>query len=200
MHFDPSQRIQARLCTATTQSSLADHQLLPVYYAHARSQRSRQFLRCEFEGFHEPEIIQKRRYTWMGREARIDCYFAEPLAVQYIWIETSHTALEGSRLKLRVDGELLAENLLVVGSKTIQVRLPQPRTVQHVKLQIESTTFVPAQIQPGSHDSRQLGVSLRGIVFAHRRRAHRIRKESSASSWAAKLPRWIQGWLPGRAA
>ena len=200
MHFHPSQRIQARLSTATTQSSLANSQLLPVYYAHARGSRSRQFLRCEFEGFYEPEVLQKRRYVWMGREATVDCYFTDPLAVQYLWIETSHTATDGSRLKLRLDGELLADNLLVVGSKTIQVQLPQPRIVQHLKLQIESETFVPARIHPGSHDARQLGISLRGIVFARRRRAHRIRKESSMKAWTPRIPKWLQGFLPRRAA
>lgn len=199
MDFSPRQRIASRLNAPPTQLRVAHEQLLPVFLSLAPRSSARQFMRCEFRGFYEPEQIHQRRYVWTTGHATVDCYFPAPAAVKLLWIELSHTAPGGSIINVRWDNELVLSDHEVEGSTTVAIQLPTSRVVHHVKLEILTETFNPKLVIPDSNDVRELGISVRSIVFARRRKNYR-RRMDYVKPWKQLLSDLVMPWRRRRAA
>ncbi len=166
MDFVPSHRLRSRLAPGPSQTHVAQTLPVPVFVALRRC--AEQFARCAFTGFHEPETLGDRRYIWTRGEAQVDCFFVEPAKLQYIWVEIAATAPHGARVRLSVDGRVLREHVLITGRCTLMARLPEARVFHQLKLELNSDTFVPNQLEVGLGDTRELGVAVRGIVFGKR--------------------------------
>ncbi len=202
MHFQPSQRIRSRLQATCNQTTVAQTQLVPIFVPPTRKRRHRQYLRCDFRGFFEPETVLQQRYVWTTGTAKIECHFPLLTAVRYLWLDIVHIAPQGSQVQVKVNGQPLGGPHSLVRPGTLALALQDTLRVTRMEIELESTTFVPRDILPGNNDTRVLGVALGQIVLAKRRSAHEGLL-GGVRSLPLLLPQWLQHlWtsLPRRAA
>jgi hypothetical protein len=146
---------------------------IPVFVSLRNAPNQRQFTKCAFVDFQDPEVIGERRYIWTKSRSTVECYFPAPTKLRYAWLEICATGPAGSTVTIMVDHRTVLENHRVVGTDCIRLRLPNNRIYHDLKLRIDSSTFVPRHAYPGSEDGRELGVALRAIVFARSRTKYR---------------------------
>lgn len=202
MHFQPSQRIRSRLQATCNQSTVAQTQLIPIYVPPTRKRRHRQYLRCDFRGFYEPETVLQQRYVWTGAQAKIECHFPLLTAVRYLWLDIVHIAPHGSDLQVRVNGVTLSGVHHLTRPGTLALAFEETQRVTRLEIVLESTTFIPRDVLSGNTDTRVLGIALGQIVLAKRRSAHEGLL-GGVRSLPHLLPQWLQHWwtsLPRRAA
>jgi hypothetical protein len=173
MHFTPSHRLMSRLVPQVDAAVTAASQPIPVFVAVKRRSGLRHYARCVFRGCYDPEVARGRPIIWTADQAAVECHFAGPTKLQFIWVEIGSTAPQGAHVSLSVDDEPIVQQKRVRRRGTICVKLPERRVVTSLVLGIESTTFVPGNVMSESDDNRPLGVGLRAIVFGKRKTKYR---------------------------
>lgn len=189
MDFVPSHRLASRLCSGPTQDNLAQTLPIPVFIAVERLAGVRQFARCAFDGFHEPEQVREHRYIWTRETSTIDCYFTELTKLRYIWLEIANTGPAGSEIALTWDGQTVISKRIVRGRTTVCGRLPDSVVLKQLTLRLETSTFVPDQSGCTPGDTRELGIALRAIVFGKRWTKYR-----AGSFFQPTLPKRLEGF------
>jgi hypothetical protein len=173
MDFMPSHRLQSRLVHHPHQPVTASSQAIPVFVAVKRRRGLRHYVRCVFQGVHDPEGTRQQPYLWTHGEAVLECHFPSPTKLNYVWLEVARTSPHGAVVDVSVNHQLLVHQQGVLGGSTIRFHLPEPRLVTSVAIGIRSTTFVPATTYSNSTDRRELGIALQAVVFGKRSTKYR---------------------------
>jgi hypothetical protein len=172
---------------------------IPVFVAVKRRWGLRQYPRCSFCGFHDPEMGPKGQHIWTRDQANVECQLPVSTKLQYVWLEVGMTAPHGTTLDLYVNERLVVQQKTIRGRATVCARLPEPCVVNHLTLRLATTTFVPSAVIAGSDDSRQLGVALRAIVLGKRRTKYRCGTYGQ-QPLGARVAALVRGWMGRKAA
>ena len=173
MQFNPSDRIRSHLDALRASDDSFPRQLVPVFVSLSGHRRRRQYGTCQFEGCHEPEVARGQPMIWTTGEAVVQCCLSSPALVRYFWLEIAATAPTGTRLEVWVDDFCAVRDHHVRRRGTFCFRLPYVRLMSSVNLTLRTSVFSPSEVWPGNADQRQLGIALRGIAMAKRRRRYR---------------------------
>jgi hypothetical protein len=199
MDFLPSHRLQSRLVPQPDVHAAASALPIPIFVAVKRRRGLRQYPRCVFRGFHDPENARQRPQIWSREQAAIDCCFPASTKLRYVWLEIGSTSPRGATLDVYVNDQLVAHQRRVRGRATLCAKLHQASVVTNLSLRIVTTTFVPAEIIAGSDDPRELGIALRAVVFGKRRTKYRS-GNYRFDPLSQRVVRRVLGWLGRRAA
>ena len=112
----------------------------------------------QLHGFEPPEQFRERRGAWTGPTATAS-FPAGPGIVRLHLARPQHTP---GPVTLASGAEAKA---LDVGSTVTTVDLRTAPTDGRAQLSFTSPTFVPAQVRPGTHDARNLGLIVYAVEF-----------------------------------
>jgi hypothetical protein len=199
MDFTPSHRLQSRLVPQPDVDAAASALPIPIFVAVKRRRGLRQYPRCVFRGFYDPENARQRPQIWSHDEATIDCCFPASTKLRYVWLEIGSTSPRGATLDLYVNDQLVAHQRRIRGRTTVCAKLLEACVVTCMSIRIVTTTFVPGDVLAGSEDRRELGVALRAVVFGKRKTKYRPGTYRS-DPFGRRIVHRVFGWLGRRVA
>jgi len=102
------------------------------------------------------------RWTRGGASLVVPIGDERPVAVQVV---LQNTGPKGAQLRLKANGRLIFEGAVRGEWEQILPLGDVPMDGGEITLEIESSTFVPSELTPGSRDSRRLGVAVEAVVL-----------------------------------
>ncbi len=124
-------------------------------------------------GFFEPESPEAPLPRWSDGHAAIAFRPSTPSTGQANLVLSqpeAGRARPAAELVVRLDGERIAPSFVSVsgldaGRYMINVQLPESLDRDIHRIELDSPVFTPAQLEPGSADTRRLGVRLLSVSF-----------------------------------
>ena len=191
MDFTPSHRLTSRLVRQPNPTSSASSQPIPVFAAVKRRSGLRNYPRCVFRGFYDPEVARGHPHMWTADQATVECYFsAATKTAIHLGGNRQHrpTGCDGRSLRQRRTSGARQKRFADV--RRSAQSCPKPRVLTSLSLSINTHdlcagTGVAAQCD----DGRDLGIALRAIVFGKRRRSIGLAATRTGRPEPASRPR-----------
>ncbi len=118
-----------------------------------------------WSNLHNTEKWKEGPATWTKGQASCQVSWQRPLPPGYLLIEIVGTAPEGSSLSITVNETEVASVQKIQKNWTQLIDLAKVPAATQLEIQVNSSTFTPAQNQKDSKESRVLGVAIRQVML-----------------------------------
>ena len=114
-------------------------------------------------GFHDQEWWKYKPVRWTNGGARLDVPLQESGPVSAVRVELASTGPRGTRLRIRLQGREILDQSVPPGTLDQVFDLSGTLLDERLSIEFISDTFIPAETEAGSSDTRQLGVAVRSV-------------------------------------
>jgi hypothetical protein len=114
-------------------------------------------------GFYLPEASGDRDYSWTNGDATLKVPFYGYESPKRLRVKLFYTGPRDAQLKISLDKTTLFEGVVPEGDWQRSFDLHHIQPGRRAFIRIESETFIPQELDPGSPDERKLGVAVEGV-------------------------------------
>ena len=114
-------------------------------------------------GFHDQEWWNHKPVRWTDGGARLDVPLPESGSISAVHVELASTGPRGTRLRIRLQGREVFDQSVPAGALNQVFDLSGSFLGEGLSIEFISDTFIPAQTEGGSSDTRQLGVAVGSV-------------------------------------
>lgn len=118
-------------------------------------------------GFFDAEPWGESRAAWTLGTWQATLPLTTPTRPRLLLLEVASSGPHGATIRVDLGGQPVYAGSLPAGSRTVCIPLEAMSPLTAIDLAVNSSTFVPADLDPRSPDRRKLGLAMRGVRFVY---------------------------------